>query len=279
MVESNLHDVHLDQGYSFFWDSADKSNEHTPQTDSIDTAILPFERTHWLFMAQYLTVSTFKDWSHREATTINALVDGMDGFTKDEQKSVLCNGCMKWSLAKDWSEDYRCSCGASMMDRLLHAFLYQELKLTENTAIVANKDEEYFESFEKSVYFTRVELVDSVMSCENSVSEPTLILSYGGAEFVTSFIEKGITDTTPPMVIGINGLSEQEVLDELDELMSKLNTNDEVRASLFAGLSVNHMVHCEDVGLIYIENLSLKNSERPELNSELTSSDLLVDAA
>jgi len=32
VVDSNLHDVHLDQGYSFFWDSAEKANEHTPRS-------------------------------------------------------------------------------------------------------------------------------------------------------------------------------------------------------------------------------------------------------
>lgn len=230
-------------------------------------------------MAQYLTVDTFKDWSHREATTVNILVEGMDGFTKDEGKSVFCNGCMSWSLAMEWTEDYRCQCGASMMDRLVHAFLYQELKTKENTRILADQSEEYFKSIEKSAYFSRVEFVDDIRCCINSKSEPGLVLSYGGTRFLRDFVENGLSNMYPPMVVGINNLSDSDVQNELNEYMKKLNSRDDVRASLFTGLSVNHMVHCEDVGLVYVENLSLEDSEMANSDNDFARNVLSVDAA
>ena len=279
VVDGNLHTVHLDQGYSFFWNSAEKSNEHTPQSQVDDSAVLLFERTHWLFMAQYLTVDTYKDWSHREAATVSILIEGMDGFTKNEEKSVFCNGCMSWSLAMEWSKDYRCQCGASMMDRLVNAFLYQELKTKENVRILASKSEDYFATIEKSAYFSRLEFVDDINCCESSKSQPGLILSYKGIEILEELVENELSKVFPPMIVGIDNLSDTEVQNELHKIMKDLNSSDEVRASLFTGLSVNHMVHCEDVGLVYVENLSLEDSVVATTDNNTARSLLSVDAA
>ena len=81
------------------------------------------------------------------------------------------------------------------------------------------------------------------------------------------------------MVVGINNLSDSDVQNELNEYMKKLNSRDDVRASLFTGLSVNHMVHCEDVGLVYVENLSLEDSEMANSDNDFARNVLSVDAA
>ena len=203
----------------------------------------------------------------------------MDGFTKDEGKSVFCNACMNWSLAMEWSEDYRCQCGASMMDRLLHAFLYQELKTKENVRILAHSSEDYFNTIEKSAYFSRIQFVDDIHRCTNSKSDPGLLLSYGGTSLLKELVENGLSNMSPPMVIGINNLSDCDIQDELNESMKKLNSSDDVRASLFTGLSVNHMVHCEDVGLVYVENLSLEDGDMATIDNNTARSLLSVDAA
>ena len=48
---------------------------------------------------------------------------------------------------------------------------------------------------------------------------------------------------------------------------------------MFTGLSVNHMVHCEDVGLVYVENLSLEDSEMANSDNDFARNVLSVDAA
>lgn len=280
IVDSNMHDLHLKQGYSFFWDNVDKGNEHTPQSRTDDHSVIPFERSHWMFMNQFVSVGIYSDWLRKEENAIQSHLRKVDEVRKLEGKSLFCNQCMGWSLVSDWTHELDCPCGASMLDRLVHAFMYQELKVTTEYKFVMDQEEFGRERISKSKYLSRADLVSSTLNYSNTETEDVLGITYQGVEFLSELSKSMQAERFTPHVIGIDDLGNPDTLQELDFLMKEINNREGVRASLFTGMSINHFVLTGSVGFVYVEYLERRNLEESSFfQSEEPNSHSLASAA
>ncbi len=283
-VESNMHETHLEQGYSFFWNSAEKDNEHTPQSIAEQGDIAPLERSHWMYMAQFKSVEQYEDWIAQELSFLTRVDTAIQQFYKDEDKFLFCNCCFRWRASSDWDMNKKCQCGGTEEVRLLNAFLYQELKLSCSAHIYASElDANILRAVSNPFH-------DAIKSCRNlflekqSYQQKIYGLSLQGLEQVEKF-ETSIPDKAfVNQIIPVDMLNDSYQRDILNVSINSINKMKGVRASLFVGMSGNHFMDSSRVGIVYLENTLIGCAtdlklDGENLNADLAKSQFIVDAA
>ena len=270
-VESNMHETHLEQGYSFFWNSADKDNEHTPQSVVEQGDIAPLERSHWMYMAQFQSVEHYEKWITQEQSFLGDVDNAIQQFYKDEEKYLFCNCCFRWRASNDWTIEKKCQCGGTEEVRLLNAFLYQELKLPCSASIYANElDANILRAVSNPFH-------DSIKSCSNlfleeqSSQQKIFGLSLQGLEQVEKF-ETSIPDPKfVNQIIPVDMLDDDFQREILNTSISSINKMEGVRASLFVGMSGNHFMNSHKVGVVYLENTLIHSGSDMLFTNETSS--------
>lgn len=265
-LKANQHLIHLEQGYSFFWNNVDKENEHTPEEKKDKNQVVSFERNQWLFMLQFTDMETYDSWSDRESQAI----ESVGKASANHASHKFCNSCFSWSVADDWTADACAACHSAGSARLLNAFLYQELKLRKDALVgVAGPDAfglaGLSDRYNKNVVELDLSLENRHETAE-SVDYLVLANSYDG---VTESIDKLVVNAQwPTLIVSVENDPLRKHKDGLAELMRRLNDQSHVRASMFVGLSANHALDGQTHALLFIENLRNSNLYSKGSNSE-----------
>lgn len=253
-VFNNMHDTHLEQGYSFFWNSVDKDNEHTPQTLLGQSYIAPLERSQWMYMTQFKNLSLYEKWCSNEKRFTTIIDNAIAEFKADDGKHMFCNCCFTWKLSGLWSSKAVCECGGTEENRLMNAFLYQELKLPNTVQLLATQNDMDMLSGISNPFHDLVEVSRNLFGEEQDCSQQKYGLCFGGISHLEQFETQAYRKEFIHRVIVVDGLSDDHRRDTLRRSIDSINLMDGVRASLFVGMSANHYVNSRDVGVVFLEN-------------------------
>lgn len=283
-VNGNDHTTHLKQGYSFFWNSADKENEHSPQSKAENTDLITLERSHWMYMAQFKTVDLYEKWTKNESGFLERLHSLIEKSRDVDGRHMFCNCCFNWLPVGEWNSERSCPCGASDGCRLLNAFLYQELKLQNSTQIFASEESKQKLGDKGNPFYDVLTVSENLLRETRAIDQIRVGVSFDGLEHLEKFETSNHDGEFIHQAIVVDGLGDNVHRDLVRSTIESINREKGVRASLFVGMSVNHFLSCENAGIVYIENVSSVTEKTftlvdREMAESADDSDPIVNAA